>query len=173
MQTQLELEDDRASPETAAEPSLSLSNEIALLDQRIADAVEKSKQGESLASWKEVDAAIRALLHGMGRHIQTEIDDGLARLERLTDSVHTRLIAEKEINSMLELRRKLVSSEMKNRKAAGEVMDLKEVNEMVQGICEIIADEVPDAMSHEVFLRMRAYLHGDRKEAEPRKLRLK
>lgn len=123
---------------------LKLSEQIALLDTRIADLLLRADSGESGQLWRDTQKAYQQMRIAMDKGDRDKVTNALADLEVLLERGHADYLAWDEIQRVIELRRRLVESEQKRLQAAGQYLSTHQALTLVQALVASVKSHVSD-----------------------------
>ncbi len=123
---------------------LKLTEQIALLDTRIADLLLRADTGESGQLWRDTQKAYQQMRSAMDKSDRDKVSDALADLEVLIERGHADYLAWDEIQRVMELRRRLVESEQKRVQAAGQYLTTHQALTLTQALISSVKAHVRD-----------------------------
>lgn len=132
-------EDSRGDDE-----QLKLTEQIALLDTRIADLLLRADSGESGQLWRDTQKAYHQMQLAMDKGDRDKVSDALADLEVLLERGHADYLAWDEVQRVIELRRRLVESEQKRLQMAGQYLSTHQALTLVQALIMSVKSHVSD-----------------------------
>lgn len=150
--------------EQMADPDrLSMEQELALLDARIAQLVATVGTAESPATWAALQQAMADFdqAQGQGKPGVAKMHAALAEVRRLATEGAGEAAAWREIADLINRRRVLVESEERRALAMGRAIPADIVLNMLASISSLVVTEVPDpAARRRIHERILAIGHG-------------
>lgn len=123
---------------------LSLRDELALVDARLADLLSRVDSGESGQRWTDLKKAYRAFTVAKRSEDVARMHTALARVEHLIESAVDDYQAWTEIAELLEQRRRLAESEQKRLVALQQMITATEAMAIVHRVVDIVSRHVRD-----------------------------
>lgn len=128
-----------------ADPQLlSLNEEVALCDARVAELMGRLGTGESLVKWESLQAYHADLIKAMRAGDGPALKVAAQAIGEIAHSAATDVEAWREINATIEQRRKLVESELKHRIAMRETLTVEEVMTLIMAVTASLKKHVGD-----------------------------
>jgi hypothetical protein len=123
---------------------LSLKDEIASIDARLAELWQRVDSGESGELWEAVDKEWQALKHAQALNDVPKMHASFDKLDLLFQRQRTDTAAHREIAEKIEQRRKLVETEHKRLMTSQQVLNQTEAMVYMGAITDIITRNVTD-----------------------------
>ncbi len=140
---------DRFQEFMADPEALSLYSELALVDTRITELTERLETCDNALAWQRVDQAL-ALLHKLtGIHEYVDRAIQLLREARGMPADETKIW--REINTLLETRRRLDQTEQMRIINAKQFLSLSEANSMLASVIEVVMQNVTDLNTRQLL----------------------
>lgn len=124
--------------------ALSLTREVALIDSRLAEIHRELQRDESLYGWQDVINAVSELHRGFVRRERLAVDAAAQRLDDIASGKRAYLYRMKEWRELIELRRKLVATEVKSKEFLSQFVTIENVQLMLRLIFAVIESELRD-----------------------------
>jgi len=121
---------------------LNLSEEIALVDSRLADVLARVDSGESTQIWDDLQDERRTFLVAQRRQDQQGMADALAEILNLIARGHADWAAWMDVVNLVERRRRLVESEQKRRIAMSLLVKVEDTVEVMRQIADAVQGAV-------------------------------
>jgi hypothetical protein len=123
---------------------LELRNEVALLDVRISEAVQRASAGEGGQLWPELKNVLRDFLRGLTKRDSEGMRTPLQRMEQLIEQGAEETALWDEIVRLLDQRRKLVESERKRLVEMQQIITTEQAMTLLAVILDTIRRHVVD-----------------------------
>lgn len=123
---------------------LDLREEVALIDARLADLLNRVDTGESGASWKQAKSALEKFRAALLKDDPVERKVTFDSLKGTIEGGMADYEAWGEIHKLVEQRRKLVESERRHMEQMGQMVAVSQVMLLVAQLTALIRDNVPD-----------------------------
>lgn len=123
---------------------LALRDEIALLDTRLADLLNRVDSGEAGRAWKDAKAAHRKIALALQTKDTQSMFTGLSELEEAIGRGHGDYMAWDEIQSLLDQRRRLVESERKRLVDMQQMVTSEQAMLLVSALLDSVRRNVTD-----------------------------
>lgn len=123
---------------------LSLREEIAFIDARLAELVKQLESGESAGAWSGVQHWFERLREAMGTGSKTDMIESLDRMDKLINHGIRAQWVHKDIGRTLDRRRRLVESERRRLVEAGLLIDVATAELMALHLTEAVKRHVHD-----------------------------
>jgi len=123
---------------------LELRSEIALLDVRIADVVQRVDTGESGKLWSELKSVMEGFLAELTKRNADRMREPLQRMEHLIDQGTHDTAVWDELGRLLDQRRKLVESERKRLVEMHQMLTTEEAMTLLAAVVDTIRRHVVD-----------------------------
>jgi hypothetical protein len=124
---------------------MELRRDIALVDARIIDLLQRVDTGESSAVWQEAKATLRRFHRAQARQDPEKMREHLHVLQELIERGANDYAAWAEIGAEVERRRKLVESEQKRLVLASEMLSAEQAMHLLTVVVDVIKRHIPDA----------------------------
>lgn len=123
---------------------LDLSNDISLVDARLADLLKRVDTGESGEAWQLAREAHRALNDGLNKGDLPLARMALSDLDGIIKRGVSDYMAWREIGTLLDRRERLVRSQRKSEIEAGELIPKAEVRLLTSYLLRAVTENVKD-----------------------------
>lgn len=123
---------------------LELREDIALIDSRLSDLLQRVDTGESGEVWKELREAYDDLQIAMHAKKPLDIQDALQQINSLIVRGNSDYRAWSEIHEVIEQRRRLVESERKRLIETKQTLTVEQAMLMISALTNIIRTHVTD-----------------------------
>lgn len=123
---------------------LDLSNDISLVDARLADLLKRVDTGESGEAWQLAREAQKALNEGLTKGDMALARMALSDLEGIIKRGMSDYMAWREIGTLLDRRERLVRSQRKSEIEAGELIPKAEVRLLTSYLLRAVTENVKD-----------------------------
>jgi len=123
---------------------LELREDIALIDSRLSDLLQRVETGESGQVWKELGDAYRDLQDAMHAKNTVKTGEALQLIYALIVRGNDDYRAWTEIHEVIEQRRRLVESERKRIVEARQTLTVEQAMLMISALTDIIRTHVTD-----------------------------
>jgi hypothetical protein len=123
---------------------LELRSEIALLDVRISEVVQRIDTGESGRLWEELKDALRTFIAELTKRNADRMREPLQRMEHLIEHGTEDKVVWDELGRLLEQRRKLVESERKRMVEMHQMLTTEEAMTLLAAVVDSLRRHVVD-----------------------------
>lgn len=123
---------------------LVLREDIALLDARLADVLQRVDTGESGALWKRLREAWRDFTTARNASDAEGMADSLNEIEAAIKAGYSDYVAWADVRSILDQRRRLTDSERKRLVDAQQTMTIEKAMLLVSRLSSIVREHVSD-----------------------------
>lgn len=123
---------------------INMTEDLALLEARMADVLKRVDSGETSAIWTDLRLAWGMLRQAQMAEDQTAAAQALGQLGRLIYRGASDAAAWREVGELIERRRKVIETEQKRRIAAGRLISIEQAMLVVVAIQEAVKAHVND-----------------------------
>jgi hypothetical protein len=127
---------------------LNLRDDIATIDARMADVLQRVDSGESSRIWNDLKATYKAMQSANQRGDMTEARVLLSELGTLINRGHLDYAAWADVRTLIEQRRKLVESERKRLVDMQQMMTNEQAVVLIARLYDSVARHVSDPDVH-------------------------
>jgi hypothetical protein len=123
---------------------MSLRQDLALIEARMIDVLQRVDTGEAGVVWREAQAAMATFHRAKARQDVDGMTRALADVQRLITQGAADYAAWREVGDLIDRRRKLVESEQRRLTLAHEMLSRDQAMALIGQMVDIIRRHVPD-----------------------------